>query len=78
MDGEKLNLWKERFEIGVKSLQLQFDSFLQDKKLEEYYELKSDGNSENLLFEIKDETLPQIFKDKLTKLFINTIPEDSI
>lgn len=78
MDELKLDKWRENFQVEVQNLQIEFDSFFQTKKLNQYYELKIDEVSQNLSLEITDNTLPKDVKERLIDLFNATKPEDSI
>lgn len=79
MDELKLHKRKEKFELEIEGLQIEFDSFFMGKKLADYYRLKVDKKSENLLLEFTDQNvLPKKIVDRIIKAFDNTKPEDSI
>jgi hypothetical protein len=78
MDELKLDKWKENFQKEKQNLQIEFDSFFQTKKLNQYYELKVDEVTQNLSLEITDATLPKDVQKRLIDLFNATKPEDSI
>ncbi len=78
MDGLKLAKWIKAFNAEVRNLQIEFDSFFNRKRLESYYELKLDELSEDLHLIIKDNNLPNEIKDRLTKAFMDSKPEDSV
>ncbi len=78
MDGFKLAQWRETFNNATENLEIEFDSFFKNKKLDSFYRLRLDERSENLCLVITDETLPREIEDKLTKLFMETKPEDSV
>lgn len=78
MDGLKLAKWRENFNREMPHLQIEFDSFFKGKKLNTFFDLKLDELSENLCLEITDESLPNEVREQLTKLFMDTKPEDSV
>ncbi len=54
MDGLKLDKWKENFREGIASVQIEFDSFFKNKKLNQFYEIKEDEVSQSLSLVITD------------------------
>lgn len=79
MDELKLNKWKENFALEVENLQIEFDSFFMDKKLDSYYNVKVDTQNDSLSLEFTNQTeLPKDIVDRITKAFTKTKPEDSI
>ena len=78
MDGIKLNSWKYSFTEEANHLQIEFDSFFKEKKLDQYYEVKITDADQNLSLVIIDDTLPEGIKKRLEKLLLSTKPEDSI
>jgi hypothetical protein len=57
-------------------MNVEFDSFFKDKKLDDCYSLKLDESSEYVIE--ANVTLPQAIKQRLTQLLAETKPEDSI
>lgn len=79
MDGLKIDKWKENFEAGIANLQIEFDAFFLEKKLDEFYSLNADETSQNLELEIlHSNELPEEIKDRITEAFLNARPEDSV
>lgn len=79
MDGLKLDKWKENFKAGMANLQIEFDAFFVEKKLDEFYNLKVDEVTQNLELEIfHGKELPKEIEDRIMETFWNTKPEDSI
>jgi len=78
MDGLKLDRWRENFNQEVQHLQIEFDNFFNNKKLNQFYEIREDEVSQSLSLVVTDNTLPQEIKDRLSKLFETTKPEDSL
>ncbi len=79
MAGLKLEKWKENFEAGMANLQIEFDTFSLEKKLEEFYSLKVDEVSQNLELEIlHNNELPKEIANRISEAFLNAKPEDSI
>lgn len=76
MDGIKLENWKERFNQEVKNIQIEFDSFFKNRRLDEYYQLTID-ESDELTLKLGD-NLPREIKGRLQQILISTKPEDSI
>lgn len=76
MDGLKLEKWKKNFDAEVRNIEIEFDAFFNNKKLNEYYSLKL-NESDELSLQINDE-LPKHIKERLIKLLMETKPEDSI
>lgn len=78
MDELKLVKWKDSFDNAVKNLKIEFESYLQDKKFEDIYELRIGDTGNNLSLIITDDNLPESLKHRLEKLLVETQPEDSI
>lgn len=78
MDGLKLDKWRKNFNREIPRIQIEFDNFFTGKKLNEFFDLKLDDLSESLCLEITDDSLPNEIKERLTKLFMDTMPEDSV
>lgn len=79
MDGLKLDKWRENFNTGMAALQIEFDAFFPQRKMGEFYILKVDEVSENLVLEIlHHDELPKEIADRITEVFFNAKPEDSI
>lgn len=79
MDGVKLTKWRENFKAGMANLQIEFDAFFVEKKLNEFYRLKVDEVSQNLVLEIlNQDELPKEIADRLIQIFTQAKPEDSI
>lgn len=78
MDGLKLERWRENFNNEVQSIQIEFDSFFDNKKLNQFYEIKGDEASQSLSLVITDDTLPNEIKKRLMNAFETTRPEDSV
>lgn len=78
MDGLKLESWKDNFNQEIQHLQIEFDSFFNNKKLNTFYEIKEDETSQSLTLEITDNNLPEQVKDRLINVFETTKPEDSV
>ena len=78
MDELKLDKWKANFKLEIENLQIEFDSFFQTKKLDQYYDLRMDETNETLFLEITDNTLPKEIKERLISIFNATRPEDSV
>ncbi len=79
MDGVKLTKWRENFKAGIGNLQIEFDAFFVEKKLDEFYSLKVDEVSQNLVLEIlNQDELPKEIADRLIQIFTQAKPEDSI
>lgn len=78
MDGLKLDRWQRNFNDEVLSIQIEFDSFFNNKKLNQFYELKEDEASQSLSLVITDDTLPNEIKKRLMNAFETTRPEDRV
>lgn len=79
MDGLKIDKWKENFEAGIANLQIEFDAFFLEKKLDEFYSLNTDETSQNLELEVlHKEELPPGLADSIIETFTNARSEDSI
>ena len=78
MNGLKLDRWQRNFNDEVLSIQIEFDSFFNNKKLNQFYELKEDEASQSLSLVITDDTLPNQIKKPLMNAFETTRPEDSV
>jgi hypothetical protein len=76
MDGLKLNRWKENFQREVGNVMIEFNAFFKDKALNEFYLLQVD-TSDELSLQISED-LPKEITERLTKLLIETKPEDSV
>ncbi len=79
MDELKLNKWRHDFESGALKLEIEFDAFFSNKKISDFYKLGIDDESQNLFLEIiEKEKLPQEIQKRLTDIYSDTKPEDSI
>lgn len=76
MDSVKLERWKERFNQEIKNVEIEFDSFFKNEKLDEYYHLAID-ESDELILKL-NEGLPGEIKARLQHVLSLTKPEDSI
>ncbi|MEP7278383.1 MAG: hypothetical protein ABI813_07060 [Bacteroidota bacterium] len=79
MDELKLKKWREDFSLEVEQLRMEFDAFFFNRKLEDFYELKVDTESQNLSLEITNkEKLPKEIEKRLMEILYSTQPEDSV
>lgn len=79
MDGLKLDKWKSNFADGIRSLQIEFDAFLLNKKLSEFYSLTEDEEGHDLVLKIEQrDEFPKEIKDRVIKMFESSKPEDSV
>ena len=76
MDEIKLNKWKERFEQEVKNVQIEYNSFFLDQKLQDAYTIELGESNEWWL--IINEQVPKEIKTRLQEAFLATKPEDSV
>lgn len=76
MDGLKLEKWKKNFDAEVRNVEIEFDAFFKNKRLNEYYTLHF-NESDELSLEVSNK-LPGEIKERLIKLLPATKPEDSI
>ena len=76
MDEIKLNRWKENFETEVKNIQVEYDSFFLNRKLDNIYNITLNESNEWEL-QIED-NLPNEIKNRFQQIFLNTKPEDSV
>lgn len=76
MDELKLEKWKNDFSAKAKNLNVEFNAFFNNRRLDEYYSLMLDESSE-FTIEITDK-LPRRIKEKLQQLLSETKPEDSV
>ena len=60
------------------SLQIEFDIFFQDSEIDDAYSVKVDEVSQTLCLQIINKDLPAEITERLNKLLIATMPEDSI
>ena len=78
MDELKLDKWRANFKQEIENLRIEFDSFFQTKKLDQYYDVRIDETNETLFLEITDNTLPKEIKERLISIFNAAKPEDSV
>ena len=78
MDNLIFEAWKENFRKKAAFLQIELNSFFKEKNIEQYYQLEPGEDGEALSLKIIDKSLPTEISDQLTKLFMDTQPEDSI
>lgn len=78
MDELKLNRWKETFNNEIRNLQTEYNAFLKQQPLTDFYKLYIEEGMQELSLKIVEEGLPKEIKNKLMQLFTNTKPEDSI
>ncbi len=78
MDELKLDKWRENFKQELQNLQIEFYSFFQTKKLDQYYDVGIDETNETLFLEITDNTLPKEIKERLISIFNAARPEDIV
>ncbi len=55
MEADKLDQWMGDFKKEMASVQISFDAFFMEKKIDCYYSLKVDKEHNNLILEMKDE-----------------------
>lgn len=77
MDGLKLKKWQDNFNQEVSKLEIEFDAFFKEKKLDEYFTLTMSEVSQNLSLKLNDQ-LPAEVKKRMEQLFMATMPEDSV
>jgi hypothetical protein len=76
MKEEKLNKWIENFNKEMDSVQISFDAFFIQKKIDSYYSLKIDKEHNNLLLEMKDaDELPNEIVKRITDAYEKSKPE---
>lgn len=76
MDEIKLTKWKERFEQEVKNIQVEYNAYFLNRKLQDVYTVKMDESHEWEL--VITGQLPDEIKQRLQQIFLSAKPEDSI
>ena len=68
--------WRENFKREAKSVEIEYNSFFLNRKLEDLYTIDVDESQE---WELKlNDELPDELKTRLQKIFLAAKPEDSI
>ena len=76
MTEAQLNTWIQNFEIEVESIQIEFDAFFLNRKIQDYYELKINRQSGYLSIDVfRREDLPAEIIDRLTVAYLNSKPK---
>ena len=79
MDGLKLEKWRKDFTSEAGKLKIEFDAFFVARKLEDFYVLKVDAESQSLSLEITNkEGSPREIEKRLMDILYSTQPEDSV
>lgn len=77
MDELKLNKWKADFLQEMRSVEMEFNSYVKNVDISKFYCLNIKETSDELSLYIKDD-LPTPIKERIEKIFLDTKPEDSV
>jgi hypothetical protein len=68
--------WRDNFKKEVPKIQLEYDSFLLNKNIEDYYSLQSNEEENALFLKFNDvHGLPKIIMNALELAFIDSMPD---
>lgn len=77
MDEIKLHKWKTDFETQVSKARVEYDAFFLSRSLEDCYQLKLNETSQQLSLTVGN-FVPEEIKQRLTQIFYESRPEDSV
>lgn len=75
MTEDQLKLWIVNFEKEVEAIQIEFDAFFLNRKIQDYYRLRINKQSGYLSIDVfRREDLPTEIIDRLTVAYLNAKP----
>lgn len=66
--------WREQFNEHVKIIQIEFDAFLKNRNLAEYFDFHRGANGELISLHFTNHDLPREIENALTEAFIKAKP----
>lgn len=68
--------WRDNFKKNVKAIQLEYNSFLLNKNIEDYYSLESNEKDDMLSLHFNDvHGLPRMIMSAIELAFIESMPD---
>lgn len=72
----QLQLWVTNFEKEVQAIQIEFDAFFRNRKIQDYYRLRVNMESSSISIDIeRRDELPSEIIDRLTVAYLKAKPK---